>query len=110
MFANTVTPPPQPAQEVPSTPSAISNYTQPVPKPDTSSQTNGYLTNAGSYNPLSLKQNNTTHKSAMDTIYNKTVSYDPVPTPKTQHGSYKAPAQKSYSYTELKAKTNQHSS
>ena len=44
----------------------------------------------------------------MDTIYNKTVTYDAVPIPKTQHGSYKAPAQKSYSYTEPKAKANQY--
>ena len=43
---NTVTPPPKPAAEVPSTPSAISNYTQPVQKPDTSSHTIDYLSGA----------------------------------------------------------------
>ena len=81
--ANAVTPPPQPAAEVPSAPSATSNYTQPVPKPDTSLQTNGYLSGAAAYNPLSLKQNSqSSQKSAMDTIYNKTVTYDAVPTPK----------------------------
>jgi len=106
---NTVTPPPQPAPEVPSVPPIVSNYTQPVPKPDTSSHTNGYLTNAGSYNPLSLKQNSqSSQKSAMDTIYNKTVTYDAVPTPKKQHGSIKPQQPKSHSYTELKAKTNQY--
>ena len=80
---NTVTPPPQPAPEVPSVPPIVSNYTQPVPKPDTSSHTNGYLSGAAAYNPLSLKQNSqSSQKSAMDTIYNKTVTYDAVPTPK----------------------------
>ena len=44
----------------------------------------------------------------MDTIYNKTVTYDAVPTPKTQHGSVKPQQPKSYSYTEPKAKTNQY--
>ncbi len=109
MFEKSVTTPPQPAAEVPQAPSAVSNYTQPVPKPDTSSHTNGYLSGAAVYNPLSLKQNSQSgQKSAMDTIYNKTVTYDAVPTPKTQHGSYKAPTQKSYSYTEPKPKTNQY--
>jgi len=105
---NTVTPPPQPAPEVPQAPSAVSNYTQPVPKPDTSPQTNGYLSGAAAYNPLRLKQNNTTQKSTMDTIYNKTVTYDAVPTPKKQHGSVKPQQPKSHSYTEPKPKTNQY--
>ncbi|MBP1571400.1 MAG: hypothetical protein J6C76_05820, partial [Oscillospiraceae bacterium] len=70
---NTVTPPPKPAQEVPQAQSVTSNYTQPVPKPNTAPQTNGYLSGAAAYNPLSLKQNSqSSQKSAMDTIYNKT--------------------------------------
>lgn len=111
LFEKSVTPPPKPAPEVPSAPPIVSNYTQPVPKPETSTQTNGYLAAASSYNPLSVKQNNqNTQSNGMDSIYNKTVTYDAVPTQKTQHGSYKAPAQKSHSYTEPKAKANQHSS
>ena len=106
---NTVTPPPKPAQEVPQAQSVTSNYTQPVPKPNTAPQTNGYLSGAAAYNPLSLKQNSqSSQKSAMDTIYNKTVTYDAVPIPKTQHGSVKPQQPKSHSYTEPKAKTNQY--
>jgi len=99
---NTVTPPPQPASVVPSAPPVTNNYTQSVPKQNTPSQTKSNLSNTASYNPLSLKQNSTGSQSAMDTIYNKTVTYDAVPTPKTQHGSVKPPVQKTYSYTETK--------
>ena len=102
---NTVTPPPQPAPVVPSAP-PVTNKTQTLPKQNTASQTKSNLLNAAAYNPLSLKQNNTTQQSAMDTIYNKTVTYDAVPVPQIQHGSYKSPAQKSYSYTETKPTAN----
>ena len=102
---NTVTQPPQPAPVVPSA-LPVTNNTQTLPKQNTASQTKSNLSNTASYNPLSLKQNSTGSQSAMDTIYNKTVTYDAVPTPQIQHGSYKSPVQKSYSYTETKPTAN----
>jgi len=72
---NTVTPPPQPAPVVPQAP-PVTNKTQPVSKADTAAQTKSNLSNTAAYNPLSLKQNSTGSQNAMDTIYNKIMSWE----------------------------------
>ena len=118
----TVTPPPQPAHEVNRTsgttysttssvpaPKQTQIYEQPVPKPQTSTQTNRYLSAASSYNPLTVKQNNQNiQNNGMNSIYNKTVTYDAVPVPKTQLKSNKPQHPKGYSYTETKPRSNQY--
>ncbi|MBP1553072.1 MAG: hypothetical protein J6B21_02860, partial [Oscillospiraceae bacterium] len=112
--ANTVTPPPKPAQETSRTanstvsaPQPSQIYEQPQPKEySASKQSSSYLENVSSYNPLTLNQNKS--EDTYGSIRQRTVTYDAVPTPQKQHGSVKPQQPKSYSYTEPKAKTNQY--
>ncbi|MBQ5313837.1 MAG: hypothetical protein J6K30_07310, partial [Oscillospiraceae bacterium] len=112
--ANTVTPPPKPAQETSRTanstvsaPQPSQIYEQPQPKEyNASKQSSSYLENVSSYNPLTLNQNKS--EDTYGSIRQRTVTYDAVPTPQKQHGSVKPQQPKGYSYTETKPRTNQY--